>query len=517
MAFLIIAIQFAHAAGADDQLWLYYPTNLLVDKNVDKAAEIWKRAANSGYTHVLLTDSKFAKLGDMDDRYFKNISRIQKVGKDLKLEIVPALFDVGYSNNLLWHDPNLAEGFPVKDQPFVVRTGTASPSEKVEFPGKFGFKDDSVKIVDRTATINNNTGNARFTYNMKLPMYRSYHITVKIKTDNYTGTPEIKVHGQTAKRDLQWRNLKVKKTQDWTEHHIVFNTLDSDSQIIYFGIWGDATGTMQWKDWSISESNLVNLLRRDGTPFIIKTEGGIVLKEGTDYEPVVDKQMGNNPWKGEFDVWHEGPTIKLKNQPDGTKLLVSWYHPMVVYDEQVAACIGDPKMNILLADQAQRMKKAWNTAGYMMSHDEFRTLGWDETCTHKHETPGKMLADNVKFCTSLLQGSQIYTWSDMFDPHHNAVKGPYYLVNGPWTDSWLGLEKSVTIMNWNFGKRDESLKFFAERGHHQIIAAYYDGPMSNTRKWVESAAKVGKIDGFMYTTWKNDYKQIEEFAKVVRK
>ena len=43
----------------------------------------------------------------------------------LKLEIVPALFNIEYSNNLLWHDPNLAEGLPVKDALFVVSGGEA--------------------------------------------------------------------------------------------------------------------------------------------------------------------------------------------------------------------------------------------------------------------------------------------------------------------------------------------------------------------------------------------------------
>ena len=55
-------------------------------------------------------------------------------------------------------------------------------------------------------------------------------------------------------------------------------------------------------------------------------------------------------------------------------------------------------------------------------------------------------------------------WNDMFDPFHNAVKGPYYLVNGPWSGSWEGLSKDVLVMNWNHGKRDQSLKFFADRG-----------------------------------------------------
>jgi len=43
----------------------------------------------------------------------------------LKLEIVPALFNRVIPNNLLWHDPNLAEGLRVKDALFVVSDGAA--------------------------------------------------------------------------------------------------------------------------------------------------------------------------------------------------------------------------------------------------------------------------------------------------------------------------------------------------------------------------------------------------------
>ena len=129
--------------------------------------------------------------------------------------------------------------------------------------------------------------------------------------------------------------------------------------------------------------------------------------------------------------------------------------------------------------------------------------------------PGKMLADNVRFCRELLRPSPAYVWNDMFDPYHNAVEGPYYLVNGPWTGSWEGLDKDVVIMNWNHGKRDQSLKFFADRGHRQVVATYYDDAnLGQTRDWIKSARDDKSVIGYMYTTWRGDYSKVEEFAKV---
>src|SRR5262245_27557059 len=111
------------SVGADAasalQRWLYCSQNLWVDKNIDELETLFRRAAKAGYTHVLLTDSKFSKLGNMDARYFRNVERVKKLAEELKLEIVPAVFAIGYSNDLLWHDPNLIEALPARDALFV--------------------------------------------------------------------------------------------------------------------------------------------------------------------------------------------------------------------------------------------------------------------------------------------------------------------------------------------------------------------------------------------------------------
>lgn len=518
VSLLIVGLLSLAARAEDRQLWLYYPTNLLVEKNIEKLQEIWSRAAKAGYTHVLLADSKFARLPDMDRRYFDNCERTKRIAADLKLTLVPAVFSVGYSNDLLSRDPNLAEGLPVKNALFVVKDGIARhrPDHAVAFKPKFDFVDEGVKLdaANHTATVSNNASNARLSQKLKLTPYRHYHVSVQIKTDDYTAHPEIKALAPDG-RSLIWTNLGVKRTQDWTTHHVTFNSLDNTDLTLYLGVWGSAKGTLQWKDWKLEEVGLLNVLRRPGAPLMVK-QGVKTLEEGRDFEPVKDPKMGVVPFAGEYSVWHDAPDIRTKNLPDGAELRVSWYHPHVVYDGQVCCCIGDPKLNGVLTDQAKRMRELWKTSDYMMSHDEIRVMNYDPACAQHKQTPGELLADNARFCTKLLEGSTVYVWNDMFDPFHNAVKGPYYLVNGPFTNSWEGLDKSVVIVNWNFGKRDQSLKFFADRGHRQVIAGYYDHRPEQIKDWLASAAKVQGVVGVMYTTWKNDYAQIEAFATLAR-
>jgi len=496
-------------------LWLYCPTNLLPRENIDKLAQLWRRAAAAGYDHVLLADSKFSRLNEMPREYFQNCERVKRLARELKIEIVPAEFPVGYSNDLLSNDPNLAEGLPVKDTLFVVHNGQARCEADPPISlGKPSWHDDSVRIEGNVATDSGHKDNARFVYKLTVPEFRCYHVSLQIRTDHYTGHPQINPLG--GKRSLNYQNLNVEPTQDWKQYDIVFDSLDNPQVMLYFGVWGDATGTIQWKDWKIEEVGLLNVLRRTGAPCIVRDEKGKTYVEGKDYQRIEDPRMGNVPWPGEYRSWHQAPTIKTK-LPDGTRLRVSWFYAPIIYDGQVAACISDSKTMQLLADQSRRMKSLWGAAGYMMSHDEFRCFNWDESCQQRHMTPGQLLADNLRRCTKLVQPQQAYVWNDMFDPYHNAVEGPYYLVNGPWTGSWEGLDKSVIVLNWNYGKRDQSLKFFADRGNRQVLCGFYDSDLSDWSNWLASGAKVKGIVGYMYTTWRNDFSKLEKFAQMSRR
>jgi hypothetical protein len=261
----------------------------------------------------------------------------------------------------------------------------------------------------------------------------------------------------------------------------------------------------------------VNILRRDGCPLIVRVEGGRVLKEGVDFEPLHDSRLGNQPWPGEYEVWHEAPQIKTK-LPDGTRLRVSYHHPHIIYEGQVCACPSEPEFDELLERQAREVHAAWGARSYLMSHDEWRVLGWDESCRRRGLDAGAIVADNARKCVGWLRSvnpnGRVLVWSDMFDPYHNAVKN-YYLVRGDLHGSWNGLDKGVIIMNWNFDKRSESLKFFADRGHQQILAGYYDAGPGQIGQWLEAARGIRGVIGVMYTTWQGNYSDLEAFGRIV--
>ena len=101
--------------------WVYTSANLQVDKSADDLCALIERAAKAGYTGVLFSDYKLQVLDRVIDSYFKNAERVKATAARNGIEIIPAVFSIGYSNGHLAHDVNLAEGLPVVDQPYVVK------------------------------------------------------------------------------------------------------------------------------------------------------------------------------------------------------------------------------------------------------------------------------------------------------------------------------------------------------------------------------------------------------------
>lgn len=60
--------------------------------------------------------------------------------------------------------------------------------------------------------------------------------------------------------------------------------------------------------------------------------------------------------------------------PNGTRLRVSWYHPHVIYDGQVCACVTEPEFVRLLQEHAAGVEKIFPGTDRMMSHDEWRVM-----------------------------------------------------------------------------------------------------------------------------------------------
>jgi hypothetical protein len=559
--FLVMLFFSSHRVDAAElRLWFYLPANLLVDENVDEGVALLQRAAKAGYNGVLLTDSKFCRWGQLPDRYESNVKRFREECRRLNLECFAAVCPVGYSNDLLSLDPNLAEGLPVIDAPFIVKDGTLVPEQPAtpilknggfeehrnNMPTGWGFADDPGKInfIDNGTKYEGNvslrmqgdgTGeprNARVMQKIDVKPFHYYHVSVMLKTENFdsVAATNIAVIAPDG-RQLNWHMPLLKKTEDWRRIDITFNSLEYTTLNLYFGTWGTRHGKIWWEDVRVEPAGFVNILRRDGTPLTVKSEDGkIIYIEEKDFEKIVDPKLGNDPYTGCFTAWHEQPAVRIPKESrikEGQRVLVSFTHTSIIYGEQVGCCMSNPKFPELLKWQIEQVHQNVEPDGYFMSHDEIRQCGWDGDCTATGKTPAEILADNVALCVQMIRKEDpdkpIAVWSDMFDPTHNAQKtGHYYHVkgNGPWFGSWEKLPHDVVVANWNSNPeiRGKSLKHFSQRGHPQILAGYYDAePIDAIQDWIRDAASCPGFCGVMYTTWEHRYDRLEAFAESVKR
>ena len=549
----------AAGAGVNGERLVYISDNFMHASAVDQNIAILQQAAKAGYNGILIGDCKFSRWDEKvtvnRPEYERNVRRIRAACRDLKLKVIACVLDQGM--DLLSNDPNLAEGMPVVDAPFVARGGLLVPADNdyvirnpdftesnrpdqpvgwnIDDPGKCGFLDKDVTYQGKPSVRyedikpNSSCGNGRIIQPVQCKPFRYYHASIMVKTEGFVAGRTFNVMALSPKHGLVHQTFDIKPTQDWTRIDVVFNTLDNTQAGFYAGSWGGTKGKLWLADVKVEPAGFVNVIRRDSlTCKVTSQDGKTVYEEGKDYARIRDPKFGNVKWPGDFDYWHEQPKVAIpagSRIADGQTVLASYSHCMNTLGWGVFACMAEPRVMEIAARNLAAVHKVLEPDAYMLPYDEMRHAGWDESCRKTGLSCAQLLAANVKQCQDAIRkedpGKPMYAWNDMFDPYHNAGKNGYdYLVRDkdPWYGGWETLDRDVIILNWNSdpAKRVDSMKWFASRGHKQILAGFYDAPPENFIPWMKDAAKIDGIVGMMYTTWGRDFTQLDRFAKVAR-
>ncbi|MFB3879866.1 MAG: carbohydrate binding domain-containing protein [Armatimonadota bacterium] len=548
-----LAFQFTASCSAAvprklDNRWLFVMKNMGNPDSLAETLALLPRAQAAGYNAIVLSDGHLYEAREDDGAYRENVLKLQAEARSHGLDLIPCVMPIGYSGSITGVDRNLAEGMPVKDALFLVHGGVANlvPDPPVslpnggfenangdlfagwdmqDYPGQSTFADHQVFRSGSTSVRMENIpqadpkwGHCRFSRTIAVKPFRQYHISAWIKTEDFEAprTVNITVLAPTEQeRSLCFAEFDIRPTQDWTQYHIVFNSLNFDEVRLYFGTWDGKAGRIWWDDVQVEEIGLHNLLRRDGCPLEVRGEDGAVYQEGIDFEPVRDPELQPG-------IQYHTPPAGILLTPnsrikDNQRLRVSYYHSVVIGDWQIMCCLSDPKVYDILRQQVQRVEDLLHPSAFFMQHDEIRVGNWDKACQDRHLTPGQILADNVSKCTQIIKDisptAKVWVWSDMFDPMHNAVDN-YYLVNGTWAGSWEGLRPEVGIVNWAGHLKGKNCAFFADRGHEQVLAGYYDGDRDGAAilEWLRGTSRVPRITGAMYTTWRQEYQYLEPWA-----
>jgi hypothetical protein len=508
--------------------WLFIFKDVTNPAQIDRMIAIFPAAQAAGYNGIVCSYN-VAK---------EKAAEIRQAAKKYGLEIIATVFGGA-------HDRNYVEGVSVKDALFVAHGATATheadngvglkngnfeSAVDNKFTG-WGWQDDIgvTTFADREVVHGGNmslrmenisknvNGLCRVSQPIKLQPHRQYRISFWIKTENLRpAVPEAKVLTDSAQGCVSWQTFHVSPTQDWKQYDIVFNSFDETAGRIYLGFWGGKAGKIWWDDLKVEEIGLVNVIRRSGCPVTVRGENGAAYEEGRDFQKIVDPQF--HPW-----IAYRGaePVIRLTSNTrikEGERLRVSYYHPVIIYEDRITYCMSEPKVFDDWRDEVKQAEELLHPSGYFMSHDELRCMNQCALCRSKNMTAGELLAWNVHKAAAIIReirpDASIWVWNDMFDPLHNATEH-FYAVNGTLAGSWKGLDKDVGIVNWHGGLKGKNCKFFADLGLKQILSGYYDGDEDGAaiKEWYANTTTVPGIVGAMYTTWEDKYGAMGVWAR----
>jgi hypothetical protein len=219
---------------------------------------------------------------------------------------------------------------------------------------------------------------------------------------------------------------------------------------------------------------------------------------------------------------HNGPLIRLlpgSRIRQGERLRVDYYHGISINDGQVSVCMSEPQLYDIWRDQARRLYELLAPKRYLLSMDEIRAGGSCEACKQRGLSLAAILGDCLTRQVAILRETnacaEVWVWSDMLDPNHNA-HGDYYLAEGDFTGSWEYIPQDLNIVCWYYARRRESLPHFSALGHQTLAGAYYDGDtLDNPRGWLDALDQVPYAAGIMYTTWQNKYQLLAPFGDLV--
>ncbi|MGA2984350.1 MAG: hypothetical protein ABSG32_11060 [Terriglobia bacterium] len=522
--------------------WVYVSTELDGDQDLARVEGIARTASEHGINGILLS----AGFDAMDLKSASSLARIARLKQTcdrLGVEIIPTGFGVGYGGGVLAHDKNLAAGQPVRGSLFVVKEHEANlladPSVKIANGGfeeqagnlPAGFKAHGARATVDTTVSHSGKASVRFeefsdpeggvylAQPLSVHPYRCYRLRAWVKTEG--AGPRMAIHLLAVApdgRDLSYMEPPLPETSDWHEVIWGFNSWYADHVEFRVGVSDGKAGKVWVDDVAIEEVGLTNVLRRPGTPVTVRNEKtGTVYQEGRDFAAISDPQL-NFRWD------HEGPAIALlpgSRIHAGDRLRVDYYHGTTIYRDQTAIDMSEPAVYEVWQRQIPLIEKYLAPRKYFLSMDEVRVGGFCETCKGRHLSMAQILGDCVtrqyKMIRAANPQAEIYVWSDMFDPNHNALE-KYYLIDGSFRGTWNYIPKDLVIGCWYYEKRDLSLDFFSKLGYRTLGAGYYDADdLENPKGWIESLDRTHGAVGIMYTTWENKYRLLPAFGDLVSK
>ena len=497
-------------------------------------------AADHGLNGLVLSSFGLDEVSRWQEADVAFLEEIQSLCEERNIELIPIGFSVGYGGGALKHDRNFAAARPVTfdlvaaggnavqvlSKRNLIRNGGLEKHHGDRFeqysfhdqPGEVSFVDTQV-VVSGNASIRfedfsaNGHGLGRIMQEVQVKPDCSYRLSVRIKTQDLHPVSGVRLLVLNEKGTLMIMPVDVRHTQDWTESSAEFTSFSETKVRVYAGIWGGMSGRFWLDDLELRQiESLSDIVRRNGAPLELRSgDRDMTFVEGTDFATVKNLRY----------LDHIELTADTRIR-EGENLVLSCYRiPFVnkARGRQISLCMSNPDLYAYWEVQARELYKMIGYRKFLLSMDEIRNGGGCELCRQSGKSMAQILGECITRQYEILKDIdpeiEVFVWSDMLDPGHNA-RDNYYSVVGDFSGSWEYVPEDLIIVCWYYGNRNESLGFFSERGFRTVGAAYYDADdLAGSREWLESLGNTPKATGIIYTSWKKQYRLLADFGDMV--
>ncbi len=536
------------AAGAYDNIWMHlHHGGLHSDKDLLFVSNAMVRAAKAGIREIMWPgklDTYWCWPAAEKARFMeaKRIADANGIG------ILPMIWSTGYGT-MVGVDAGLIESVFMPNMPYIAKGGRLVPDHGTgqlaknggfeqfgkrpdtfaewgaERPGVISFADTNI-FHSGKASIRLEPGpgkdkhdHARIWQRVAIKPGRLYRVSAWFRVDGISPNAigeMLKLHVYLDKDGKSfWNGGKhVRLAEDgaeWRKVTFEFASGEANGARIWSGTWGAKKGRYWVDDIALDEVGLKWIALRDDSPRTVRNAAtGKVYERGKDWL--------NPPkrWRHQSEITF--PLPKGSAIKEGEKVLLDTYIPGRSGPKmQISSCMSDPKLYELFRKSAETLEELLHPNKWFLSLDEVRNGGTCPLCEARKTDMAHILGECVlkqhEIIRSVHPGAEIYAWSDMFDPFHNA-KDKVCGCKGTFVGIWDLIPHDVIMVLWHGGVLDKTVPFFTERGFRVMGSVCCDSKkLDMVEKWKNAVNSAPGSKGFMYTTWRRDFDQLDEFAR----
>jgi len=567
---VLALVGFTLTAAEIKDRFFYMGSSLSHRPRVEKVMDVVRRAGKAGFNGMVLQ-------GDVQDAWrdapvAKNLVDLKAVCDESGIELIPAIWSCGYGT-MLGADPNLAEGLPCFDVPYVVSAdGTKAvfanpesagldngsfetvknsadgkfsvPGWTVDAPGELGFIDRNVKfdgeqsvMFDLDASGKNSDPQARMCRRIKFKPNRRYLVTARVKTAGIDSSYGIQISiWRVPKKPgdpndcLTMNAPHLKKgDNDWTLMQAEIPSLEFDELVLYIGSWNARKGRVWFDDVRLVEQGFPSMLRRAGCPLTVRdAESGCVYEAGRDYVDVPPLRAGQEK------LPRENGSLVLSILKGGrirpnARLLVSGYRSAVMKSGgQTCTCMSEEKLYDLFDKSAEAIERLVHPKKWFLPQDEVRMGGTCKACRDRNTDMAHIFGECVRRQREIIRrhspNGVVYMWGDQIDPNMNAHDN-IFMCRGTYEGVDAFIPKDIVVMYWGGARTfDKSMAFLREKGFVTARSYNFGGkapggvPPEGVLRDFKAVMDDPVCRGYMYTTWSDDYAQekFDVFTKLFK-